>query len=80
MRNGMLVATLGAVAALAAGAAALAQDGGKGKAMAGTPIAVGTEAPDFRLNDQDGKGVRLSSFRGKKWVVLAFFPKAMTGG
>src|SRR5258706_6831229 len=79
MRNGMLVATLGAVAALAAGAAAIAQDGGKGKAMAGTPIAVGTEAPDFRLNDQDGKGARRSSFRGKTRAGLDFFPKALNG-
>src|ERR1035437_3709674 len=38
------------------------------------PIAVGQEAPDFELDNQDKVKVRLSSFRGKKKVVLAFYP------
>jgi peroxiredoxin len=37
------------------------------------PIAVGQPAPDFTLQDQDRKDVRLSSFRGRN-VVLAFYP------
>ena len=37
-------------------------------------IAVGDTAPDFTLKDQDQKDVTLSSFRGKKNVVLAFYP------
>lgn len=41
--------------------------------------AVGTTAPDFTLNSQDGKPVTLSQFRGK-WVVLYFYPKDMTSG
>lgn len=41
--------------------------------MTGT-IAVGATAPDFTLKDQDEKDVTLSSFRGKKNVVLAFYP------
>ena len=65
----------GALAALALGGAAMAQQGEKDG-----PIAAGAEAPDFRLNDHEGKAVRLSGFRGKKWVALAFFPKAMTPG
>src|SRR5271169_3118757 len=40
---------------------------------------VGTEAPDFTLNSQDGKPVSLHDFRGK-WVVLYFYPKDMTTG
>lgn len=36
-------------------------------------IKVGDEAPDFTLEDQDGKPVTLSSFRGKKSVVLVFY-------
>jgi cytochrome oxidase Cu insertion factor (SCO1/SenC/PrrC family) len=36
-------------------------------------IKVGTEAPDFTLEDQDGKPVTLSSYRGKKSVVLVFY-------
>src|SRR5262245_9799969 len=63
----------GALAALALGGGAMAEP-------ADGPIAAGTEVPDFRLNDHEGKGVRLSDFRGKRWVALAFFPKAMTGG
>lgn len=34
---------------------------------------VGDIAPDFTLNDLDGKPVSLSSFAGKKVVLLAFF-------
>ncbi len=41
-------------------------------------LKVGDEAPDFELEDQDGKKVRLSQFRGKKNVLLAFFPAAFS--
>jgi len=41
--------------------------------------AVGSEAPDFTLNSQEGKPVSLHDFRGK-WVVLYFYPKDMTPG
>jgi len=37
-------------------------------------IKVGDPAPDFSLKDQDQKEVKLSDFRGKKHVVLAFYP------
>lgn len=37
-------------------------------------VEVGDEAPDFILKDQDQKEVKLSDFRGKKNVVLAFYP------
>lgn len=43
------------------------------------PLKPGSVAPDFRLNDQNGRGHRLSSFRGKV-VVLQFYPADMTGG
>ncbi len=43
-------------------------------------LAVGDAAPDFTLPGSDGKDAQLSSFRGNKNVVLAFFPKAFTGG
>jgi peroxiredoxin len=45
-----------------------------------TSLKVGDEAPDFTLPGNDGKPVKLSDFRGKKNVVLAFFPAAFTGG
>lgn len=40
---------------------------------------VGTAAPDFTLNSQDGKAISLHDFKGK-WVVLYFYPKDMTTG
>jgi peroxiredoxin len=45
-----------------------------------THLKVGDEAPDFSLPDTSNKQVKLSDFRGKKGVVLAFFPAAFTGG
>src|SRR5579872_4001740 len=41
--------------------------------------AVGTQAPDFTLNSQEGKPVSLHDFKGK-WVVLYFYPKDFTSG
>ena len=41
--------------------------------------AVGTAAPDFTLNSQEGKAVSLHDFKGK-WVVLYFYPKDFTSG
>jgi len=42
-------------------------------------LTVGTKAPDFTLNDQNGAEIRLSDFLGKK-VVLYFYPKDNTPG
>lgn len=41
-------------------------------------VEVGDTAPDFELEDQSGKKVRLSQFKGKKNVLLAFFPFAFS--
>jgi cytochrome oxidase Cu insertion factor (SCO1/SenC/PrrC family) len=41
---------------------------------------VGDVAPDFTLLDQNRKEVKLSSFKGKKNVALAFYVFAFTGG
>ena len=60
----MLVALFGS-AALPAGAAELK---------------VGDPAPDFTLQASDGKTYKLSDFKGKQAVVLAWFPKAFTSG
>ncbi len=40
----------------------------------------GKKAPDFTAIDQDGKKIKLSSFKGKKNVVLYFYPRDMTPG
>jgi peroxiredoxin Q/BCP len=43
-------------------------------------LKVGDMAPDFSLQGTDGKTYKLSDYRGKQAVVLAWFPKAFTGG
>ena len=45
-----------------------------------THLKAGDTAPDFKLRGSDGKTYTLSEFKGKKLVVLAFFPLAFTGG
>ena len=56
------------------------------KTQATTPVAptthlkVGDPAPDFTLSNTKGEKVKLSDFRGKKNVVLAFYVLAFTGG
>ena len=48
-----------------------------------TPLKVGDVAPDFTVsanNTSNRAAVKLSDFRGKKNVILAFFPAAFTGG
>ena len=49
-------------------------------AMAKAALKVSGVAPDFALPDQSGATVRLSDFRGKKSVVLAFYIRAGTPG
>ena len=39
----------------------------------------GTKAPDFTLDDQDGKSISLSDFAGQN-ILLWFYPKASTPG
>jgi peroxiredoxin (alkyl hydroperoxide reductase subunit C) len=41
-------------------------------------IPVGGKAPDFTLKDQSGADVSLADFRGKKHVVLVFYPASFT--
>lgn len=59
---------LGAGLALLAGAAVAAE------------LKVGDKAPDFTMQGSDGKTYTLDQFRGKSGVVIAWFPKAFTGG
>ena len=41
---------------------------------------VGDQAPDFTLEGTDGKTYTLSKDLKGRWLVLAWFPKAYTGG
>ena len=40
----------------------------------------GNKAPDFSGKNQEGQLVKLSSFKGKKNIILYFYPKDMTPG
>ena len=41
-------------------------------------IAIGTEAPGFKLADQFGREVKLSQFASKRHVMLLFYPLDFT--
>jgi peroxiredoxin Q/BCP len=47
--------------------------------MTAQAVEVGDSAPDFTLPGSDGQSYQLSEMRGQH-VVIAFFPKAFTGG
>jgi len=61
--------TIGLAAALAVGVGAQS-----------TELKVGDLAPDFSLQASDGKTYKLSDFKGKRAVVVAWFPRAFTQG
>jgi peroxiredoxin Q/BCP len=71
--------TMGLVATLAAGAV-LAQGPPGAAPEVPTVVKVGDMAPDFSLQGSDGKTHKLSDYRGKQAVVVAWFPKAFTQG
>lgn len=43
-------------------------------------LKAGDPAPNFKLQGSDGKTYSLADFKGKQAVVIAWFPKAFTGG
>lgn len=49
-------------------------------ASAHAELKVGDDAPDFEMKGSDGKIYRLADLKGKKAVVIAWYPKAFTGG
>src|SRR5947209_8219012 len=53
---------------------------GTAAAAQAAELNVGDKAPDFKLAASDGKTYHLADFTGKKAVVVAWFPKAFTGG
>jgi peroxiredoxin Q/BCP len=48
-------------------------------AVAQSTVKVGDAAPDFNGQDQDGKEIKLSAYKGKK-IILYFYPKDNTPG
>ena len=84
MGRGLLVRLLMQLRMIAASAAAvaasvvhLARDRGTSGHVVLVP---GDEAPEFALAASDGRTYRLSEFRGREVVVLAWFPAAFTAG
>jgi peroxiredoxin Q/BCP len=53
---------------------------GLGAAASAAELQVGDPAPNFTMVGSDGKTYSLSDFKGKRAVVLAWFPKAFTSG
>ena len=49
-------------------------------AYAEESIKVNEMVPDFELKGSDGKTYKMADLRGKKAVVIAWYPKAFTGG
>ena len=43
-------------------------------------IKAGDDAPEFELTGSDGKIYKMSELKGRKAVVIAWYPKAFTGG
>jgi peroxiredoxin Q/BCP len=77
----MRVLTTAAIVGLAAATlAAQAQAPATTTTTPSVELKVGDQAPDFSLQGSDGKTYKLSSFKGKQAVVLAWFPKALTSG
>ena len=68
MRRAHFLAAAGLLLALSA---AYAED---------PPVKEGDKAPDFKLKGSDGKDYTLKQFKGNQAVVIAWFPKAFTGG
>jgi len=77
MKRTIWMAVLLAFTFVVAAAPAAAQ---QQPAVATTHLKVGDPAPDFTLPDNNRQPVKLSDFRGKKNVVLAFYVLAFTGG
>ena len=43
-------------------------------------LKVGDKCPDFTMKGSDGKTYKLGDMKGKTAFVIAWFPKAFTGG
>lgn len=69
-KNGWIIAAVALTVAVAFGAK---------YALSSSPIEKGSKAPDFALEDQNGKTHKLSDYAGKP-VALVFYPKDFTGG
>jgi peroxiredoxin Q/BCP len=76
--RGALAVLVGAAVVSACGTSEPVQTGKKKPEKQG--VHVGDQAPDFALPTHSSKAIRLSDLRGKKAVVLYFYPKDDTPG
>ena len=51
-----------------------------GRSASAADLKVGDEAPAFELKGSDGKTYKLADYKDKQVVVVAWYPKAFTGG
>ena len=65
---------------LAVAVAAMVAPAAKAQQQLVTNVKIGEMAPDFTLPDHNGNQVKLSDFKNKKNVVLAFYVLAFTAG
>jgi peroxiredoxin len=75
----MKLRSLWATATVICGATVAVVSGGWRSAQEPVELKVGDAAPAFSLPGSDGKTHSLADYKGKT-VVLAWFPKAFTGG
>jgi peroxiredoxin Q/BCP len=66
--------------ALAGVAALVVGLGGRSSTVSANDLKVGDPAPAFTLPGSDGRTYSLADFKGKQAGVIAWFPKAFTGG
>jgi peroxiredoxin Q/BCP len=69
-----------ALAGLGAALLVVLATGAMAGRAAAKDLAVGDPAPDFELVASDGRTHRLSDYRGRQAVVIAWFPMAFTSG
>ena len=79
MRHALIAFSLGLIVTPLGHAQAPASSTTQSSQPAAVELKVGDRAPDFRLPGTDGNTYSLAGLKGKT-VVLAWFPKAFTGG
>jgi len=75
-RYGLMAIIITVAAALGVASCGYSEEGEE----MGKALEIGAPAPAFSLPGSDGKTYSLEDFAGKKAVVIAWFPKAFTGG
>src|SRR5262245_16543119 len=78
--NERMIRTLAAVSVTSLVAVLALTGAPAAQAPSGVTLKIGDQAPDFSLKASDGRTYSLADYRGKRSVVIAWFPKAFTQG